>query len=241
MGIRYKNDIAIIGVGRYGSAVIDQLLKMDRSILIINKEEEETKKYVDDVQRIIIGNAAEIKLLKAIKINEIETVVVAVPENTEIVAALQEVGVKNIIARATSEGHARILKQIGVNVIIRPETEAGIRTALIAGDKNFIHYSENLQELGDNFVLGTTQINNAAFENKKLKEINFNKYRVTLVVIKRESFSIRPQGDSKLLKGDFVTLVGEVDDVTHVFKLLNKEKLIDQNISQINVNENKTL
>ncbi|WP_025755598.1 potassium channel family protein [Mycoplasmopsis cricetuli] len=221
MKLKYKNDIAVIGTGRFGSAIIEQLITMNKNILIINKEEEPAKKFVDEVEQIVIADAAEIKALKGIGIERIETVVVAVPENIEIVAALQEVGVKNILARATNERHARVLKQIGVNIIIRPEHEAGIRAALIAGNPNFIQYSENLQELGNNFVIGTTQVQNIDFTEKKLKDINFNKYGVTIVLIKRGSHSIRPQGNTLIKQGDLLTIIGEVADVTDIFKVLN--------------------
>ncbi|VEU75907.1 potassium channel family protein [Mycoplasmopsis columboralis] len=222
MGIKYKNDIAVIGTGRFGRAVIDQLIIMNKSILVIDKDEESARNFVDDVQRVVIADAAEVKALKGIGIEQIETVVVAVPDNIEIVAALQELGVKNIIVRAINERHARVLKQIGVNVIIRPEHEAGIRTALIAGNRNFIDYSENLQELGDNFVLGTTKVLSPKYSDKKLKDLNFNKFGVTVVLIKRNAVPIRPQGDTILKKEDLVTLIGEVADVTDIFKKLNE-------------------
>ncbi|TNK96168.1 potassium transporter KtrA, partial [Mycoplasmopsis pullorum] len=215
-------DICVIGTGRFGQAIIGQLLKMNKSVFVIDKIEENVKMYANEVERAVVADAADMKALEALKIYQMETVVVAVPDNIEIVAALLELGIKNIIARATSKRHARVLKQIGVNVIIRPESESGIRTALIAANDNFIKYSQNLLELGDNFVVGTTIIKNVELDGKMIRELALNNKGVTIILIKRNEKSMRAQGDTKIFLDDLVSLVGKVEDVTNVLGLFNE-------------------
>ncbi|AKF41009.1 potassium uptake protein [Mycoplasmopsis canis UFG4] len=222
MKVRYTNDIAVIGSGRFGQSVVDQLLKLGKTITLIDKDEENLRSYKEDIENLIIGDAADIKLLKANKLDKIGTIVVAVPENIEIVAALLEIKAQNIIARATSIRHARVLRQIGVETIVSPEYETGKRTALIAANKSFVRYSENLQEIGDDFVIGTTVIQNKSLDNKVLKDIDFNKRGVTLVLIKSKGKSIRPNGLSKIHHNDIVTLIGEIADVNAAFEWLNQ-------------------
>ncbi|TNK82506.1 potassium transporter KtrA [Mycoplasmopsis pullorum] len=222
MNLKHKEDICVIGTGRFGQAIIGQLLKMNKSVFVIDKIEENVKMYANEVERAVVADAADMKALEALKIYQMETVVVAVPDNIEIVAALLELGIKNIIARATSKRHARVLKQIGVNVIIRPESESGIRTALIAANDNFIKYSQNLLELGDNFVVGTTIIKNVELDGKMIRELALNNKGVTIILIKRNEKSMRAQGDTKIFLDDLVSLVGKVEDVTNVLGLFNE-------------------
>ncbi|WP_027120613.1 potassium channel family protein [Mycoplasmopsis lipofaciens] len=223
--MRKKNneDICVIGANRFGGAVIGQLSKMNRSLLIIDKDEEVLKTYTDIAQKIVIADAADMRALKALNIQDMDTVVVTVPNNIEIVAALLELKVKNIIARATSRRHARVLEQIGVNVIVRPEYEAGVRTALIAANPNFIKYSKNLQEIGDDFVMGTTLITNQTLVNKSIKDVNFHEYGISVVLIKRGVEIILPNGLTTLKYNDLLTILGKVEDVTHAFGILNKQ------------------
>ncbi len=134
MAKKRNQDICIIGTGRFGSAVIGQLAKMDCSLLLVDSDEHVLNEYKDVAQKIVVADATNIKALKALNIAEMDTVVVAVSDNIEIVAALLELNVKNLIVRAKSKTHARVLKQIGANVIIQPEYEAGVRTALIAAN-----------------------------------------------------------------------------------------------------------
>lgn len=221
--MKMKKDICVIGAGRYGQAVIRQLNKLNNSVMVLDQDEKALQMIADVASNVYIVDAADMKALKALGISEVGTVIVATTNNIEIVAALLELKVKNIIARATSKRHARVLKLIGVDMIVRPEYESGVRTALIATNANFIRYSENLYELGNHFVMGTTSVNNAKYENKELKDLNFNKIGITIVLITRGNESILPSGVVKLQKGDRVTLVGIVDNVTKVLGILNVE------------------
>lgn len=222
MAKKRNQDICIIGTGRFGSAVIGQLSKMDCSLLLVDSDEHILNEYKDVAQKIVVADATNIKALKALNIAEMDTVVVAVSDNIEIVAALLELNVKNLIVRAKSKTHARVLKQIGANVIIQPEYEAGVRTALIAANPNFMRFSQNLQEIGDNFVMGTTSLNSQFFEGKPIKEIKFRDLGVSVVLIKRGARSILPSGLTTLERGDLLTLIGKVEDVTVMLAELNK-------------------
>ncbi|VEU59017.1 potassium channel family protein [Mycoplasmopsis gallinacea] len=223
MKLKYSNDICVIGTGRFGSAVIEQLLRMNKNILLIDREEENVKTYNSEVDHIIIADATDTRALKGAGVDQVETVVVAVSDNIEIIAALKELRVKNIIARSKSRNHARVLKQIGVNIIVSPEHEAGVRTALIAANTNFIKYSKNLQEIGNNFVFGTTSLHNPDLFNKKLSQLNFNEREITAVLVKRNSTPMRPTGDLELFENDQITIVGQVDNVTEAFEWFNEK------------------
>ncbi|BBU47528.1 TrkA family potassium uptake protein [Mycoplasmopsis felis] len=221
MKYKHSEEIAVIGLGRFGQAVVEQLIKLGKSITIIDEDEDKLKIYADDVERLIVGDAAETKLLKSIGIEKFGTVVVAVPENIDIISALLELKVKNIIGRAIDRRRARILKQIGVDVIVRPEYETGIRTALIAANPNFYRFSQNLQELGDDFVLGTTIVKNKNICQKAIKDLDLNNRGINIVLIKTNGKNHRPVGNSFINEGDVVTVIGQTHDVTSAFEWFN--------------------
>ncbi|WP_036452905.1 potassium channel family protein [Mycoplasma buteonis] len=222
MKVKYKNDIAVIGTGRFGSAVIEQLIKLEKNILVIDKSEDDVRNYADEVQKVVIADAADMKALKAIRLDQMETVVVAVSDNIEIVAALLELNVKNIIARAKTERHARVLKQIGVNVIIRPEYESGTRAALIAANKNFIDFSEKLYELEPNFVIGTTTLKNIHLVDKPIRDLKLNERGINVVLIKRDNVPHMASANGVLKLEDNLTIFGNVADVTSALEWFNE-------------------
>jgi len=154
-----KRDIAVIGMGKFGQAITEQLIDLKRFVLAIDADETKLVK-VSRITKTAIADGADIDALKNLGLSKFKTVIVAASDNIEIVAALTELGVKHIIAKAKSVRHERVLSQIGVDVIVRPEAEAGVRTALIATNPNFIKYSELLQEVGDGYAIGGSVVTN---------------------------------------------------------------------------------
>ncbi|RMA79126.1 trk system potassium uptake protein TrkA [Metamycoplasma subdolum] len=215
--------ICIIGVGRFGSAITEALLA-DREhkirLALLDKDEKVLSKFKDDVDEIYVADTAERKTLEAVNIDNYDVVIAASSDNIEIVAALSEIGVKKIIARATSKRHANVLKQIGVSTIISPEEEAGERVALLVANPSFLEYSQALHEVQDGFVVGSVNIKNPKFFNTKIKEINVrSQYQVNMVLVKRGVSSYIPDGDFVLQEDDIITMIGEPDGVTKAFDL----------------------
>ncbi|OYD26964.1 trk system potassium uptake protein TrkA [Mycoplasma testudineum] len=221
---KYKNDIAIIGMGRFGSAVANQLIKMNKSVVIIDSDEELLRPWADQVNSVYAADASDLNALQKIGITDIKTVIVAAPNNIEIVATLLELKVNNIIARSTNVKHARVLKQIGVDRIVLPEMESGTRTALIAGNDNFIKFSENMNEIGDGFVISSTNLYNSKIEGKKLKDLNLTKRGVSIILIKQNNVSKIPTGDTVLGHGDLITMIGKIELINDIIIVFNRQR-----------------
>lgn len=217
-----RKDICVIGMGRFGSAVVSKLIQLEQNVLAIDKDEQKLTQFKDRTVSSIILDAADMNALKAVGIANIDTVVVGVGDNIEIIAALLELKIKHIIARAKTHRHARVLKQIGVDVIIRPEEESGTRTAIIAANANFINFSHSLKEISDGFVIGSTAVRNDKYIGIPLKDLSLNKKGITIVLVKDNSNSVLPNGLVKLNHDSVVTIVGKVENVTKFIGLLNK-------------------
>lgn len=224
-----KRDIAVIGIGKFGQSVVEQLVDLKRFVLAIDVEESRLIQS-SRITKTAIADAADIEALRNLGLSKFKTVIVAATDNIEIVAALTELGVKHIIAKAKSMRHERVLSQIGVDVIVRPEAEAGVRTALIATNPNFIKYSELLQEVGDGYAIGGSVVTDKKWLDKPIKDLRFKTLNVSVVSIKRGTKVILPGGDQKLKLGDIVTIIGKIPAITKTFGELNDETLRTQEI-----------
>ena len=221
--LKEKKDICVIGIGRFGYSIVEQLIKLKKQVLAIDIKENQLIKS-SRITNTAIADGTDIDGLKALGIDQFNIVIVAVSENIEIVAALVELNVKYIIAKGKSIPHERVLKQIGVDVIIKPEIESGIRTALIATNPSFIKYSESLQEIGDGYAIGSTIVNDTHWLNKSIKSLKFHAFNVSIVCIKRKSKVILPSGTTKIKSGDLLTIIGKVPKLTKIFNELNNKK-----------------
>ncbi|TPR54319.1 potassium channel family protein [Metamycoplasma neophronis] len=216
-------EICIIGMGRFGTAIAKTLLE-DREnnirLVLIDEEEKHLSPFKDEVDMIYVADCAEQKTLEAMNLKDFDVVIVSASNNIEIVAALAEIGVKSIIARATSNRHAQVLKQIGVNLIVSPEEEAGKKTAMIVANPTLTLYSENMVELQDGFVSASITITNPDMIGKKISELGFrNKYNVSIMMIKRDHKSYIPEGDFEIEDKDLLTFIGKLENITEVFEL----------------------
>lgn len=222
--VKQKNieDVCVIGIGRFGEAVVRQLVEMKVNVLALDRDENNLKS-ISRITNVAVVEGTDVQALKALGVNNFKTVIVGSSENIETVATLMEIGVPHLIVKAKNALHEKVLKQIGVNVIVMPESEAGIRTALIATSENFIKYSKNLQEIGDGYALGSTVVRSQDWFGKQLKDIKFNSsLGVSVVSIRRGGRVYLPTGDTVIEEDDLITLIGRIQNITQVFGVLNE-------------------
>lgn len=212
----------------FGHKIAEQLLEDKTNnirIALVDKDEKHLLPFKDEVNSIYILDAAEKKALEAINIADFDVVIIATSDNIEIAAALNEIGIKKIIARANSKRHANVLKQIGVNIIISPEEEAGQKTALLVANPSFILYSQMLVELQDGYVTGSVYIKNPELIGRQIKNLGLReKYNVSIVIVKRGTESFLPSGSFVLDNGDLITIVGTTENVTEAFSYCANEE-----------------
>ncbi|WP_027122548.1 TrkA family potassium uptake protein [Metamycoplasma spumans] len=219
-------EICIIGMGRFGSAIVKTLLE-DREnnirLVLVDEDEKHLLPFKDEVESIYVADCAEQKTLESINVKDFDAVIVSASNNIEIVAALAEVGVKSIIARATSHRHAQVLKQIGVQSIVMPEVETGKKTAMLVANPTLTLYSEHMVELQDGFVSASITIKNPDMIGKKISDLGFrNKYGVSITMIKRDHKSYIPEGDFEIKDDDLLTFIGKLENITEVFEICAK-------------------
>ncbi|WP_427867306.1 potassium channel family protein [Mycoplasmopsis arginini] len=213
-------EICIIGIGRFGQAIVQKLLS-DRSnnirLVLVDQEEKHLLQFKDEVDNIYIADCADRKTLESLNIKEFDVVIVATSNNIEIVAALAEIGVKTVIARASNARHSRVLRQIGVTWIVSPEEETGKKTAILVSDNALTHFSESIAEIQDGFVSSTVYIKNSEIIGKKISDTAFrSKYEVLVSLIQRDEKFFLPSGDFEIKEGDLITFIGKLEDIIKV-------------------------
>lgn len=141
-----KEQILIIGLGKFGMSVAKELSKYNAEVLAIDESSElvdEVAKYVTHAARV---NAGDIDALKKLGVSNFDIAVIGIGDNLEasimIALTLKELNVPYIIAKARDEIHARLLTMIGVDKVIQPEKDVGSRIAKTLMHKNIIERIE---------------------------------------------------------------------------------------------------
>lgn len=214
--------IAIIGLGGFGANLVKSLAKKtDIEIVAIDADESRVNAIKDYVTQPIVMDATNKDNLLAIGITEMDYVVVAAGPSLEpgilTVHILKELGVQQIIAKALSEDHEKILRMVGATDIIFPERDVAIKLATQLESPNLIDYLP----LQSGFVIHEIAAPDV-FAGKSLIEIDLRKkYRVTVLAIKSiipDVTTINPRGDEIIKESDILIVFGEAEDVERLHR-----------------------
>jgi len=218
-----KKHYAVIGLGRFGFSVAKTLAKYDAEVIAIDSEEERVKKAADFVTYAVQLDAIDEKALRSVGVQNVDTAIVSIGENIEasilVVMLLKELGIRNIIAKAVTTLHGKVLQNLGVNRIIFPERDMAIRVAHSLIRPSVLEQLELSQEYSivelptpDNLI------------GKTLKDTQLRtRYGVNLIAIKRkvttekgiikDSWNVNPLPTDTIEKEDILVLIGLNEDL----------------------------
>ncbi|HBW56624.1 MAG TPA: potassium transporter, partial [Oscillatoriales bacterium UBA8482] len=114
-----KRQFAVIGLGRFGSAVCSTLHSSGYEVLAVDKEEKRVTSALSAqiASHALLLDSTETSALREAGILEFDTVIVAVgsflAESITTTLNLKEGGVPNVIAKASSETHVKLLNKVG--------------------------------------------------------------------------------------------------------------------------------
>ena len=115
---------AVIGMGRFGSAIAQRLAEKGAEVIAIDTDQEQVELIRDRVTYAVALDSTDKDALLSQGIRDMDAVVVTIGENFQAVLlttfVLQEIGVRRIIVRANG---IKILEKMGVKEILSPEQE----------------------------------------------------------------------------------------------------------------------
>ena len=134
----FDDDVLVIGLGRFGSAVALELTKLGHRVIAVERNSTLAETYVNKVYRVVHADMAKSAALEMIRAAAPKIAIVGIGSSIEssVLAAanLVDAEVPSIWAKALTPEHKRILTRIGVHHVISPEADSGRRVAhLVAG------------------------------------------------------------------------------------------------------------
>lgn len=185
--------VAVIGVGKYGSATARKLAEKGVEVFAFDSSIEKIEALKDDVALAVALDATDKKALIAHNIEQMDACIVAIGENFEAVILatvnLLELEVNRVIARASGEHQKKILSKLGVEDILTPEEEV----ATIVAERLINPSVVSMLELPDDYEIVEVKTPKA-IANRTLQDIGLrDKYQLTLVTLKRE-FEVERDG-----------------------------------------------
>lgn len=132
------SEVIVVGLGRFGSALADTLIELGHEVLGVDSDPDIVQDALGRLSHAVQMDATNPKALSQLGAEDFEVAVVAIGNDIEAsiltVAALADVGIPRIWAKAITEAHGRILSRVGAHHVVFPEHDMGQRVAhLVTG------------------------------------------------------------------------------------------------------------
>ncbi|KUK40879.1 MAG: K+ transport system NAD-binding component [Clostridia bacterium 62_21] len=203
---------AVIGLGRFGQSVAISLAKMGYEVLAIDTDEEKVNEIVEHVTHAVQIDALDENALRAVGIRNFDVVIVAIGHDMQasilITVMLKEMGVREVVAKARTELHGRVLAKVGADKVVFPERDMGVRVARALVTKNILDQIELSPDYSILELVAPEE-----FVGKTLEESGIRlKHGVTVLAIRRGAdIIISPGGKQVIEPGDVLVTVGRND------------------------------
>lgn len=204
--------VVVLGLGRFGKSLALELMAQGTEVLGIDASEAVIEKVSSRLTHAAAADTTDEESLRQLSVHEYDRAVVGIGSDLEAslltASALINMAVPNVWAKAISNAHARILTQIGVHHVVRPEHDMGKRVAHLVRGRMMDYI-----EFDDGFAMVKTTPP-AFVVGKALGETTIrSRYGVTVVAIKRpgEGFTYAT-ADTVVAPGDTIIVSGRVHD-----------------------------
>jgi trk system potassium uptake protein TrkA len=176
--------VAVIGLGRFGSAVAESLVQLGHEVLCIDESAVLVQALGERLAHVVQADTSNAETLRQLGVAEFQHAVVGIGTDIEAsvltTLALSELGVPDIWAKASSRNHGRILERTGAHHVIFPEAAMGERVAHMVTGKMI-----DFMEFEDGFAIVKTCTPKEAVGRTLAASALRTRYGVTVVGVKR--------------------------------------------------------
>jgi trk system potassium uptake protein TrkA len=201
-------NVAVIGLGRFGSSLALELVRGGHQVLGIDNDDKIVQSLAGELTHVVTANTTDEETLKELGLADLDVAVVAIGADLEAsiltTSLLLQIGVKQLWVKANSTAHGRILEQIGAHHVIFPEYEMGRRVAhMVTGE------SLDYVQIDEDFVM-VKSVCPESFDGKDLAELKIRStYHVTVVATKKPDGEYKPAFPETVLNsGDHLVVAG---------------------------------
>jgi trk system potassium uptake protein TrkA len=213
---------AVIGLGRFGVSVAEEMYRMGFDVLGIDKDEQVVQDLTGQLTFVVRADATSETVLRELGISNYDIGVIAI--GTDIQASimstllLKTLGVKEVVARSNNPLHGQTLERIGAGKVIYPEQDAGVRVAHNLFNPDVMEYMAVVPNFGISKIKPPAHVIGQTLEEAGLGGTR-DRYGIAVLAIRRgREPMLFPAKDEAIETGDLLFVTGKDDLLDRVRK-----------------------
>lgn len=212
-----KKSYVVIGMGRFGTSVAERLYELGNEVLAIDTNPDKVQRMESKVTCAVVADVRDEEVLRSLGARSCDCAVVAIGSDlaTCIIATLnlKDLGVPQVICKATDELRKKALEKVGADRVVIPERETGIKLAQAITSSSILDFIE----LSKNCGIAEIPTPESWF-GKTLRELNIRaKYGVNIIAIRHDGkIDVAPGADFALKEHTVLVVLGTNDKLAEL-------------------------
>lgn len=210
-----KKHILVLGLKTFGLSIVKQLSKYNCEVLAIDKSMDRVEEADEFATRAVQIDTRDIDKMNSLSLDTFDVAIVTIDNVEESIMAaliLQENEIPKIIVKSVSDMHKKILEKMGIDKIISPETEMGIKLAKTIMNESII----DAINFSDDYSI--VEINALdKWIGKSLGKLNLRElYGINILCVKNpiKELEISPSQEYIIEEKDILVVIAENQKLT---------------------------
>lgn len=212
--------ILLIGLGRFGRHIAEQLNELGHQVMAVDTNEERVNDVLPLVTSAQIGDSTNAEFLESLGIDNFDVCIVAIggdfQSSLETTSLLKELGAQLVVSRAERDVQAKFLLRNGADEVLYPEKQLAKWAAIRYSSDHILDYIE----LTDSHAIFEVNLPEA-WVGRTVGEINIRKkYNINILGTKQNGrLNLNVTPDTLLSAGQTLLVLGEYQDLQRCFRI----------------------
>lgn len=209
----------VIGLGRFGNHLCQDLVNLGSEVMIIDKDEAAVQDLLEYATTVKIGDCTKEEVLRSLGVGNFDVCFVCIGSNfqssLEVTSLLKDLGAKYVVSKASRDIHAKFLLCNGADEVIYPDKDIAERVAVKYSANHVFDYFE----LHSDYSIFEIQPKKT-WIGHSIAEANIRaKYNVSIFGIQKgDQLNMLPKPDYIMTKEDHLMVVGLKKDISKLLE-----------------------